>query len=154
MDFIDELKQLSARVVKLKDTLDTEEGTKMSLILPFFQILGYDVFNPDEFMPEYTADVGIKKGEKVDYAIMKDGKPLILIECKSVSEELSKHASQLFRYFGTSEAKFGILTNGVIYKFFTDLDETNKMDLTPFMEFNVLDIKKNTIKELKKISKS
>jgi hypothetical protein len=154
MDFIDELKQLSARVVKLKDTLDTEEGTKMSLILPFFQILGYDVFNPDEFMPEYTADVGIKKGEKVDYAIMKDGKPLILIECKSVSEELSKHASQLFRYFGTSEAKFGILTNGVIYKFFTDLDEANKMDLTPFMEFNVLDIKKNTIKELKKFQKA
>lgn len=154
MDFIDELKQLSARVAKLKDTLDTEEGTKMSLILPFFQILGYDVFNPDEFMPEYTADVGIKKGEKVDYAIMKDNKPLILIECKSVSEELSKHASQLFRYFGTSEAKFGILTNGVTYKFFTDLDETNKMDLTPFMEFNVLDIKKNTVKELKKFQKA
>lgn len=153
MDFIDELKQLSTRVTKLKDTVDTEEGTKMSLILPFFQILGYDVFNPDEFMPEYTADVGIKKGEKVDYAIMKDGKPLILIECKSVSDELSKHASQLFRYFGTSEAKFGILTNGLTYKFFTDLDETNKMDLTPFMEFNILDIKKNTIKELKKFQK-
>ncbi|MBD5090053.1 MAG: endonuclease [Clostridiales bacterium] len=153
MDFIDELKQLSTRVTKLKDTIDTEEGTKMSLILPFFQILGYDVFNPDEFMPEYTADVGIKKGEKVDYAIMKDGKPLILIECKSVSDELSKHASQLFRYFGTSEAKFGILTNGLTYKFFTDLDETNKMDLTPFMEFNILDIKKNTIKELKKFQK-
>lgn len=153
MDFIDELKQLSTRVTKLKNTIDTEEGTKMSLILPFFQILGYDVFNPDEFMPEYTADVGIKKGEKVDYAIMKDGKPLILIECKSVSDELSKHASQLFRYFGTSEAKFGILTNGLTYKFFTDLDETNKMDLTPFMEFNILDIKKNTIKELKKFQK-
>lgn len=153
MDFIDELKQLSTRVTKLKDTIDTEEGTKMSLILPFFQILGYDVFNPDEFMPEYTADVGIKKGEKVDYAIMKDGKPLILIECKSVSDELGKHASQLFRYFGTSEAKFGILTNGLTYKFFTDLDETNKMDLTPFMEFNILDIKKNTIKELKKFQK-
>lgn len=154
MDFIDELKQFSTRVAKLKDTLDTEESTKMSLILPFFQILGYDVFNPDEFMPEYTADVGIKKGEKVDYAIMKDDKPLILIECKPVSEELSKHASQLFRYFGTSEAKFGILTNGVTYKFFTDLDETNKMDLTPFMEFNILDIKKNTVKELKKFQKA
>ena len=122
MDFIDELKQFSSRVIKLKDQISTEEATKMSLIIPFFQLLGYDVFNPDEFTPEYTADVGIKKGEKVDYAIMNDGKPVILIECKWCGEDLDKHSSQLFRYFGTSAAKFGILTNGLLYKFYTDLD--------------------------------
>ncbi|MDF2544343.1 MAG: hypothetical protein K0S47_4061 [Herbinix sp.] len=154
MDFIDELKLFSTRATKLKDQISTEEATKMSLIVPFFQLLGYDVFNPDEFTPEYTADVGIKKGEKVDYAIMKDGKPAILIECKWCGENLDKHSSQLFRYFGTSSAKFGILTNGIIYRFYTDLDESNKMDLTPFLEFDILNIKSNVVTELKKFNKS
>lgn len=153
MDFIDQLKQFSGRVLKLKDTIPTEEATKMSLIVPFFQILGYDVFNPDEFMPEYTADVGIKKGEKVDYAILNEGKPRILVECKWCGDSINKHASQLFRYFGTSEAKFGILTNGIQYNFYTDLDEANKMDLTPFLVFDILDVKTSIVSELKKFHK-
>lgn len=116
--------------------------------------MGYDVFNPEEFMPEFTADVGIKKGEKVDYAILNDGEPVILIEAKWVKEELGKYDSQLFRYFGTSKAKFAILTNGIIYKFFTDLEETNKMDKKPFLEINILDIKESQVNELKKFKKS
>ena len=138
MDFIDLVKQHSQRVKSLKDNIATEEATKTSLIMPFFAMLGYDVFNPEEFTPEYVADVGIKKGEKVDYAILKDGKPAILIECKWIGEPLASHDSQLYRYFGVSKAKFAILTNGQIYKFFTDLDEPNKMDEKPFLEINRL----------------
>jgi hypothetical protein len=122
--------------------------------MPFFQLLGYDVFNPHEFLPEFTADVGIKKGEKVDYAIIKDGKPTILIEAKWCGEPLDKHDSQLFRYFGTTPAKFAILTNGIIYRFYTDLDEQNKMDAKPFLEFNILDIKESYVTELKKFHKT
>ncbi len=154
MDFIDEIKQFSKRVDGLKDNLTTEEATKTSLIMPFFALLGYDVFNPDEFVPEYTADVGIKKGEKVDYAILNNGEPVILIEAKWVKEELQKHDSQLFRYFGTSKAKFAILTNGITYRFYTDLEETNKMDEKPFLEINMLDIKETQVAELKKFKKS
>lgn len=153
MDFIDELRQFSKRVASLKDMLPTEEATKNALILPFFQMLGYDIFNPLEFMPEFTADVGIKKGEKVDYAIFLDGKPAILIEAKWCGDNLDKHDSQLFRYFGTTEAKFGILTNGIVYKFYTDLDEPNKMDLTPFLELNLLDINEGIVPEIKRFSK-
>lgn len=154
MDFIDQLKQFSSRVMSLKDSIFTEEATKTSIIMPFFAMLGYDVFNPQEFIPEFTADVGIKKGEKVDYAIVKDGKPAILIEAKSINEVLERHDSQLFRYFGTTSAKFAILTNGLIYRFYTDLDETNKMDSVPFLEINMMDIKENQVPELKKFHKS
>lgn len=153
MDFNETIKQFSGRVSALKDTITTEEATKMSLIVPLFQILGYDVFNPLEFCPEYTADVGIKKGEKVDYAILEGGIPNILIECKSCSEQLDKHSSQLFRYFGTTPAKFGILTNGIIYRFYTDLEESNKMDLVPFMEIDMTNLKDSSIIELKKFGK-
>ena len=153
MEFIESLKQFSERVTMLKDTISTEESTKMSLVVPLFQLLGYDVFNPSEFCPEYIADVGIKKGEKVDYAILEDGQPTILIECKSCSDQLDKHSSQLFRYFGTSSAKFGILTNGIIYRFYTDLEESNKMDLVPFLEINMLQLKDSSINELKKFCK-
>ena len=153
MDFNDLVKQFSERVSALKDTISTEEATKMSLIVPMFQMLGYDVFNPLEFCPEYTADVGIKKGEKVDYAILENGAPNILIECKSSSEQLDKHSSQLFRYFGTTPAKFGILTNGLIYRFYTDLEESNKMDMVPFLEIDMLNLKDTSINELKKFCK-
>lgn len=154
MGFNEDLFSLSKRIATIKPNILTEEATKMSMIVPFFQILGYDVFNPIEFCPEYTADVGIKKGEKVDYAIIIDNEPIILIECKSCTESLHKHSSQLFRYFGTSNAKFGILTNGLIYKFYTDLDETNKMDLTPFLEIDLENIKESFLPQLKKFSKN
>lgn len=154
MDFIDQIKQFSKRVETLKDNLPTEEATKTSIIMPFFSLLGYDVFNPEEFMPEFTADVGIKKGEKVDYAILNNGEPTILIECKWIGEPLEKHDSQLFRYFGTSNAKFAILTNGQIYKFYTDLEESNKMDEKPFLEIDILDVKETQVAELKKFHKS
>lgn len=154
MSFNDQLKEYISRVEQLKANLQTEESTKTSLIMPFFQMLGYDIFNPMEFCPEYTADVGIKKGEKVDYAILKEGNPVILIECKSCNEQLDKHSSQLFRYFGVTTAKFGILTNGITFQFFTDLEEVNKMDLTPFLEINVEEVKDYQINELKKFCKT
>jgi predicted type IV restriction endonuclease len=153
-NFVEHIKALSVRVEKLQHSVATEEATKTSIIMPFFQILGYDIFNPEEFIPEFVADVGIKKGEKVDYAIMSDGQPVILIEAKSINEKLQKHDSQLFRYFGTTVAKFAILTNGIIYRFYTDLEEQNKMDASPFLEFNILDLKDSAIQELAKFKKT
>ena len=154
MDFKDEIKQFGDRVEKLKAQITTEEATKNAFIMPFIKALGYDVFNPLEVVPEYVADIGIKKGEKVDYAILRDGQPTILVECKHWSENLDVHNSQLFRYFHTTKAKFGLLSNGIIYRFYTDLVEKNKMDEKPFLEFNVTDIKDNQIEELKKFHKS
>lgn len=151
--FTEQIKLLSKRILTIRKSILTEEATKTSIIMPFFQILGYDIFNPEEFTPEFTADVGIKKGEKVDYAIMNDGLPVILIEAKGVNEVLLKHDSQLFRYFGTTTAKFAILTNGIVYRFFTDLEQANKMDTDPFFEFNLLEIKDNQINELYKFKK-
>lgn len=154
MDFKDEIKQFGDRVEKLKLQIQTEEATKNAFIMPFIKALGYDVFNPLEVVPEFVADLGIKKGEKVDYAILKDGQPMILVECKHWSESLDVHNSQLFRYFHTTKAKFGLLSNGIIFRFYTDLVESNKMDEKPFLEFNVTDIKDNQIEELKKFHKS
>lgn len=153
-EFNEQVKQFATRVKQLQPNIQTEEATKMSMVIPFFQLLGYDVFNPAEFCPEYIADVGIKKREKVDYAIIEDGNPLILIECKWCGEALDKHGSQLFRYYGTTPAKFGILTNGIVYRFYTDLEEANKMDLSPFLEINLLDLKDHLLPELKKFCKS
>src|SRR5882757_2491497 len=154
MEFKDQIKLLADRVSKMQDKIQTEEATKNALIMPFIQIMGYDVFNPSEVNPEFIADIGIKKGEKVDYAIMKDGEPTILIECKHHLEKLDPHNSQLFRYFHTTKAKFGLLTNGLTYRFYTDLDERNKMDGTPFFEFNITEIKETEMVELKKFHKS
>ncbi|WP_080840085.1 type I restriction endonuclease [Cohnella massiliensis] len=152
-NFSDKIKSLSKRVSTLKDRILTEEATKTSIIMPFFQLLNYDVFNPEEFVPEFVADVGIKKGEKVDFAILQNGEPVILIEAKSIQEKLTKHDSQLFRYFGTTRAKFAILTNGIHYRFYTDLEKENVMDTAPFFEFNLLEIKDSQISELIKFRK-
>lgn len=154
MDFTDKLQALSKRIENLKPQINTEEATKTSLVMPFFQLLGYDVFNPLEFVPEYTADVGIKKGEKVDYAILNNGQPTIIIEAKWCGEPLERHGNQLFRYFAATKAKFGILTNGIEYRFFTDLDEPNKMDLKPFFVMDLSNIREQDITELKKFHKN
>lgn len=148
-----DIKLVGKRVAELSENITNEEQTKNAFIMPFFQALGYDIFNPLEFVPEFTADVGIKKGEKVDYAIILDSVPQILIECKSITENLTKHDSQLFRYFGTTKSKFGILTNGREYKFFTDLDEPNRMDTTPFLTVDITDIKENQFIEIIKFHK-
>ena len=154
MDFKDEVKQLGLRTEKMIPQIQTEEATKNALIMPFIKLLGYDVFDPFEVNPEFVADIGIKKGEKVDYAIMRDGEPIIIIECKHHLEKLDPHNSQLFRYFHVCKAKFGLLSNGLNYRFYTDLNDANKMDEKPFFEFNIADIKDAQIEELKKFHKS
>lgn len=154
MNFSDQLKEFSEKARKLHTNIYTEEATKTSLVLPFFQLLGYDIFNPLEFVPEYTADTGTKKGEKVDYAILKNSDPIIIIEAKPANTELNaKHINQLFRYFTVTKAKFGILTNGLTYCFYSDLEEPNKMDLTPFFKIDILNLTEASISELKKFKK-
>lgn len=133
----------------------TEEATKNALVMPFIsQVLGYDVFDPSEVVPEFVADVGTKKGEKIDYAIKRDGAIQILVECKKISEPLNiNHASQLYRYFSVTSARIAILTNGREYQVFTDGDRPNIMDSKPFLVFDVLDMDKVLVPEVAKLSK-
>lgn len=141
MAFEDKIKELAVKVSRLSPTTATEEAAKQAFVLPLLDALGYDVFNPEEVIPEYSADVGIKKGERVDYAIIKDGVPIILIECKAAGASLTvENASQLYRYYAAKKTPVAILTNGVVYKFFSDLEEQNKLDQRPFFEFNFLDL--------------
>lgn len=149
-----QLKALADKIMLLKDKIETEESTKHAFVLPFINILGYDTFNPTEVVPEFTADLGLKKGEKVDYAIFQDGVPILIIECKSWKEKLTIHNSQLFRYFHVTKTRFALLTNGITYQFFTDLDEKNKMDEKPFLEFDITNLKDNVISEIVKFHKS
>ncbi len=154
MDFIDQINGLSNKISKELGHIETEEATKNALIMPFINILGYNVFNPAEVVPEFTCDVGTKKGEKVDYAIMKNGNPIMLFECKSANSDLeTEHASQLYRYFSVTDVQVGVLTNGIAYKFYSDLEEANKMDAKPFLEFDLLDIKEPLLEELKRFRK-
>lgn len=154
MDFKDQVRQLGDRTTKLKEQIATEEATKNAFIMPFIQALGYDIFDPSEVVPEFVADIGVKKGEKVDYAIIKDGLPIILIECKHWAQKLDIHDNQLIRYFQVTKAKFAILTNGIKYRFYTDLVEPNIMDEKPFLEFDLSEIKDTQVEELKKFHKS
>lgn len=155
MAFEDILNDLAGRIIEYKDTIQTEEATKTAIVLPFIsQVLGYDVFNPSEVIPEYVCDVGMKKGEKVDFAISRNGDIQMLIEMKKLGEELTlQHASQLIRYFSTSKARIGVLTNGQKWLFYTDLERPNIMDDTPFLQLDLLAIDPNIIPELMKMTK-
>jgi hypothetical protein len=154
MELQNKLKVLADKIVQMKDKIGTEEATKNAFIMPFINILGYDLFDPTEVIPEFTADLGLKKGEKVDYAIFQNGEPILIIECKNWKEDLNVHNSQLFRYFHVTKTRFALLTNGIEYKFYSDLEESNKMDEKPFLEFNVCGVKESTINEIAKFHKS
>jgi hypothetical protein len=155
MDLATRLAELQKRTVEHREVLLTEEAAKTALVMPFLQALGYDVFNPSEVVPEFTADIGTKKGEKVDYAICSSGKVTILIECKPSSAELNiNHAGQLFRYFSVTDARLAVLTNGVVYQFYSDVEKPNKMDEKPFFTFSMETIKPTDIRTIEKFSKS
>jgi hypothetical protein len=155
MEFAELIGALALKVRNQREAIQTEEATKNAFIMPFIStILGYDVFNPLEVVPEFTADVGVKKGEKVDYAIMRDGEVQILIECKKSNEALKiEHASQLFRYFAVTNARIAVLTNGEVYEFYTDLDAPNRMDEKPFLVLDLLDVDETLLPELKKLTR-
>lgn len=154
MEIQSQLKALADKINQLKDRIETEESTKHAFVLPFINILGYDTFNPTEVVPEFTADLGLKKGEKVDYAIFQNNQPILIIECKNWKENLTIHNSQLFRYFHVTKTRFALLTNGIHFQFYTDLDEQNKMDQKPFLEFDITNLKENTVNEITKFHKS
>lgn len=156
MDFAEGMAVLAKRIRDSATGVQTEEATKNAFIMPFISnILGYDVFDPAEVIPEFTADVGVKRGEKVDYAIVKDGKVQILIECKKIGDTLDlRYASQLFRYFAVTEARIAILTNGQEYHIYTDGDMPNRMDEKPFLVFDLLDVDRTLVPEIQKLSKA
>jgi hypothetical protein len=155
MTISDKIDDIAAKVRTQKSSITTEEGTKNAFVMPFINtVLGYDIFNPSEVIPEFTADVGIKKGEKIDYALVCNGEIQILIEVKKVAEALNvHHASQLFRYFTVTNARVAILTNGETYEFYTDLDSPNKMDGKPFLVLDLTAVDETLLPEVAKLTK-
>ena len=154
MDFSEVIAALADRAQKVKPGLNSEEATKMALVIPFIQTLGYDTSNPLEVVPEFIADIAGKKGEKVDYAIMHDGKPIMIIECKAYGINLNSiNRDQLHRYFLTLDSYIGILTDGIRYLFFSNSDDGKRMDEKPFMEFNLDKIDVTLLPELRKLCK-
>ena len=155
MSFENEVKEFCKEINSKLEHIDSEETTKIALIMPFLRLLGYDTTNPAEVKAEYTADVGTKQGEKVDIAILEENKPVIFIECKQVNNPLtSDHISQLYRYFSITDIQIGILTNGIEYKFFTTGEDNNRMADKPFLDIDLLNLTKNDMKELKKFIKT
>lgn len=156
MDFTERLHAMASKVANQKEAIQNEEATKTAFIMPFIStVLGYDVFDPLEVAPEFTADVGLKRGEKIDYAVLREGEVQLLVECKPAGTPLSlEHASQLFRYFAVTNARIAILTNGEQYQFYTDLDAPNRMDAKPFLVLDLSDIDESLVPELRKLTKA
>ena len=150
------VRDLAARVRELKPIIETEEATKTAFIIPFISsVLGYDVTDPREVIPEYTADVGTKRGEKVDFAIKSGNDFRFLIECKKIGEPLDiAHAHQLVRYFNVTDTEFAILTNGEVYEFYAQLDAVNRMDEKPFMTLDLAAVDARIFPHLERCTKS
>ena len=157
MDIVDAVNSVAKRVLEQVPYIQSEEATKLAMINPFIRdVLDYDTTDLTQVQPEYTADVGIKQGEKVDYALIHEGEPLILIEAKVTGTPLDKtEPSQLFRYFATlATARFGIYTDGVKYLFFTDIDNPNVMDHQPFLVLDLSDVKPEAVEQVARFVRS
>ncbi len=155
MDFAERIRKLSEQVTSNKEYATSEENTKQYLVLPFIRALQYDDTNPSEVDREYTLDWGVKEKDRVDYAIKRDDKAIMLIECKKFGLTLNRsRGSQLSRYFtADKDARIGILTDGATYKFFSDLDSDNRMDETPFFQFNTQEFTDMDVSRLEMFTK-
>lgn len=148
MELKDEIGQFALRIKKMLPQVQSEDLTRNALVMPFIQILGYDVFNPNEVQSEGVLDFGFKKGKKVDYTIMKNGEPTILVECKHHNDKLDIDDSRLSKYFRKTKAKYGLLTNGLVYRFYTEKMVKSKKRQEPLFEFNIKDTKASVIANL------
>ncbi|MEH7354032.1 type I restriction endonuclease [Neobacillus drentensis] len=154
MNLKETLEMLNKVVNENKELIKNEESTKQFLVLPLIRGLGYDVYSPQEVTPEFTADFH-KKNEKVDYAISINGVPKIFVEAKTINTKINKSAPQLSRYFSTfPSVRLGVLTNGIEYHFFTDLNNANIMDAKPFFVFNITNFNEEDFNNLVKFSKN
>lgn len=154
MIFEEGIVSFTKELVLKKKGISTEETTKIALVLPFLRFLGYDVENPQELKAEYSADVGVKKSEKIDLAVCIENEVKMLIECKPANVRLnSNHQDQLYRYFSVSDVKIAILTNGIVYWFFTDYDAPGRMDEEPFLEIDLRNLSDSKIQSLKLFTK-
>ena len=132
---------LAIDINRYKSIIRTEEATKTACIEPFFRLLGWDFSNPLQVIPEFTADFGVKAGERVDYCMKDEDTVCLIVECKSIDVKLSeKHISQLYRYFSVIDHHYAVLTNGVDYQIFTDSIKQNIMDSKPIFEFSIFDL--------------
>ena len=174
MNLIEELKSLADRIPEYQKFMeyskqergreDNEQATIHVLVMPFLNLLGYDERNPREVWPDYPVDPTVtdkRKQKKVDLAIFKDGEPVMIIECKAYGwlshESWAKDPfKQLRRYFKKVKDPFtfAVLTDGRLYRFYTDLEQSNIMDNTPFLELNLCDIQPVLVDELKRFTKS
>jgi len=158
MGFVEDLARHAEQIVSRRPHIKGEEATKHALVVPFLQVLGYDVFDPREVQPEYIADFAKKtRGgqlEKIDYAIWKDGGPVLFVECKTVGDALEDSDGQLSRYFNaTPSVRVGILTDGLRLRAFTDLQQPNIMDPTPFLDVDLTSLKPPEIEALRMFHK-
>ena len=133
-------KKVTSRAVKV----DSEASTNASLVQPFLTMLGYEVGNPDDVSPEHRADFSEKYQNKVDYAILDNGKPVIALESKKVGSVIKNDLGQLKSYFNAlPSVKLGILTDGLKYEFYADSDKPNMMDDDSFLRLDFAEIDRN-----------
>lgn len=152
-DFIERMSKLAEMIVNRAGSCHNEEQTKQSLIQPVIHVLGYDIFNPSEVIMEYACDAPVLKTrngkpESVDYAIRIAGHIAILIEAKDTNENLDKHGGQLARYFMSTDCRHAVLTNGLEWRFFSDLDKDNVMDKDPYRTIDMRNLAMDDIEFL------
>lgn len=153
MSFADTIRTLAGQIKERRQHVQTEEAGKQALILPFVAALGFDIWNPAEVIPEYKAGWA-KQTEKIDYALLIAKRLSIFVEAKGLNEVLVNYDPQLAKYFNsTPEVRFCIITNGVQYRFFTDLQEKNLLDKKPFFEFDFEDFSDSDIAVLDRFRK-
>lgn len=155
MGLIDEFDAISKQISQQQQWMTTEQATINVAIHPFIRALGYDTNNLAEVRPEYTADAKSSGSERVDYAIMRGGVPVIFIEAKASNIVLNEnHWKQLHHYFNAEEVRFGILTNGIEYRFYTDLNKRNIMDKEPFLTIDMLKLEERLVNELESFTRN
>ncbi|MFZ1075795.1 MAG: hypothetical protein WAN47_00005, partial [Nitrosotalea sp.] len=120
----------------------SEEDTKKDFILPFFEVLGWDVTNKLE--NEVTAEQKISKG-RVDYAFRLHEIPKFFVEAKPFRENVDdrKYVDQAINYSWLKGVTWAVLTNFKKIKVFNSEIKASNPALIQFFELECQDFVKN-----------
>lgn len=151
MSLFDALSLIAEQITQHRELMNKSEATVEQVsVMPFIDALGYDSQNPAEVRKQYA----ILNWDAVDFAVLRNNEPIMVIEAKKSSEALTKHWKQLFQYFNADKARVGILTNGIEYRFYIDSVKQNIMDDEPSLTINLENLDKVAVAQLDGFTKT
>ena len=153
MSFQQNLSLLQQQIHRFKSQVPNKEAAKLAFVLPFIECLGFNIRDPYEVKPGYSLNIDCTDSQRIDYCMIVNDAPAFLLACENPSLPLDIMKSPLYPCFSRIACKFAILTNGIEYHFYSDLEVDGILDSRPFFSVDLEGLSASQVEGLSRFQK-